>query len=889
MKRYFLLFLSIFSFSMIHAQNGSLWKRIAHHPNFSAGETPNVRSQGNNILYQLDESALKRSLSVLYTGDRVQTVEIEIPNIKGEFEKFTIQEFSNFEPELQVQFPEIRSFKGIGLTDKSASIYCSISPRGIQTMVFRPDHATEFIEKVAITDSVYELFDSKNSSQNSIPLVCSTTNDLVPTLQQSASVNSTTGVYRTLRLALACTAEYTAYFGGVSQALAAMNATLTRVNGVFNRDLALHLNLIANTTMLIYSNPVTDPFSPASQGVNGAWNLELQRDLTTKIGNANYDIGHLFGASGGGGNAGCIGCVCQNPTAINSLGKGSGFSSPSNGKPEGDIFDIDFVAHEIGHQLGANHTFSHETEGTGVNVEPGGGSTIMAYAGLTDYNIQRYSDDYFAYVSIAQIQANLATKTCPVTTILSNRTPIVNAGLDYTIPKGTAFILKGTGSDPNGDILSFCWEQNDSAVGATGANSIAYATKSDGPLFRSFPPSASLVRFMPSLDKVLNRNLNTKWESVAEIARSLHFTLTVRDNAANGLAQTNTDAMEVIVDATKGPLVITSQNTANLSWKPLSIQAITWQVNNTSNLPGSATVTIRLSVDGGQTFPTVLKANTPNDGSELIIVPAGLIGQNCRILIEPTANIFFAVNSEPFAIGYTVESSCTTSNFTTPLVIPESSTYAVRTIQIPESDSIVSDVNVSVNVSHAYMSDIQLELVNPQGKTVRLLENTCGDRSGSLDLIFDDFGADLSCDLDKLQTVLPIERLGLFNESKPTGIWSLRVRDEQPQDIGTINSASLTICTKKFTLMENTEGDLKSILVYPNPNKGEFNVIFTSDTTTEITIQIHDILGRKIFDKEFMSSPIFNETISLGTAQAGIYFMTVIDGYKKTITKIMIQ
>ena len=82
------------------------------------------------------------------------------------------------------------------------------------------------------------------------------------------------------------------------------------------------------------------------------WNAQLQSTLTSIIGEANYDIGHMFGASGGGGNAGCIGCVCVNGS------KGSGITSPADGIPQGDNFDIDYVVHEVGHQLGANHTFS---------------------------------------------------------------------------------------------------------------------------------------------------------------------------------------------------------------------------------------------------------------------------------------------------------------------------------------------------------------------------------------------------------------------------------------------------------------------------------------------------------------------------------------------------
>mgnify|MGYP000154977067 FL=1 len=888
MKRYFRFLLLIFSFSLIQAQNVSPWKRI---PQSKIAYTESTRiKEKNALLYELDEVSLKQSLAPLQNSVSPIEIQIEIPNTAGDLETFKVREFSNFEPDLQAQFPDIRSYTGVGLTDKNATVYFSLSPKGIQTMVFRSDSATEFIERFSGNQSVYELFDSNSRNKEDLPLSCSTKDVALSQqlLSKSSSTSANNGIYKTLRLALACTAEYTTYFGGVPQALAAMNATLTRVNGIFNRDLALHLNLIANNTILIYTNATTDPYSPATSGANGAWNLELQNDLTSKIGNANYDIGHLFGASGGGGNAGCIGCVCQNPTSSNDFAKGSGYTSPADGKPEGDTFDIDFVAHEMGHQLGANHTFSHETEGTGVNVEPGGGSTIMAYAGVTDYNVQSHSDDYFAYVSIAQIQNNLATKSCPITTVLSNKTPTASAGADYIIPKGTAFVLKGSGSDPNGDVLSYCWEQNDSAITATGANSIAYSTKIDGPLFRSLSPSISPIRYMPSLNKVLSNMLSATWESVSDVSRTLHFTLTVRDNAADGLAQTNTDAMVVNVDATKGPFVVTSQNTVDLSWKPLSLQTITWTVNNTSNLPGSATVNIKLSIDGGLTFSTMLKANTPNDGSELIVVPNGITGKNCRILIEPTANIYYAINSEPFAIGYTTESSCSTYTFSTPFVIPESTSYTAKTITVPITTAIVSDVNVALNFTHQYLSDVQIELVNPQGRVVKLFEKGCGDTNGSLVLNYDDLGGAITCGKQTLQTVAPFDPLYLFNELNPSGTWSLRVRDEFVGDVGTINSASVSICTKAYTPMAATTVDLSAVLVYPNPTKGDFCVVFTSKYSSGVTILVHDLLGRKVYEKEFPSAALFNETIQLGNIQAGIYLLTIIDGYNTTVKKVAI-
>jgi subtilisin-like proprotein convertase family protein len=394
---------------------------------------------------------------------------------------------------------------------------------------------------------------------------------------------------------------------------------------------------------------------------------------------------------------------------------------------------------------------------------------------------------------------------------------------------------------------------------------------------------------MPSFSKVLSNTLSSIWESVSDVGRNLHFSFTVRNNAAKGLAQTNTDEMMVTIDATKGPFEVTSQNSTDTSWSALSWQTITWAVNNTVNLPGSSNVNIKLSVDGGLTFSTTLKANTPNDGSETIIVPNGITGKNCRILIEPTANIYFAINKEPFAIGYTTKSICETYNFSMPLPIPESNLYATSTTAVPTTTGIVSNVNVAVDFEHTYLSDVQLEIVNPQGNTVRLFEKVCGDTNGNLILNFDDVGGSILCRKQSLQTVNPYEPLIIFNETNPTGTWVFRARDRITGDIGKVNSASVTICTKEYTPINEVAVDLKEVLVYPNPTKGEFSVLFSSKFTSGVTILVHDLLGRKIYENNFPSTPLFNKTIQLSGVFAGIYLLKIIDSENITVKKITIN
>jgi hypothetical protein len=625
----------------------------------------------NFKLFDLTFAPLRNEVFKTAGNASTHSTVISLPNADGQIEQYEIIEASNFEPALQAQFPDIRAFSGKGITDRYATVKLSVSPQGIQAMVFRTEKENEFIEPYSADHTVYTVF---KKQPRVLPWKCST-----PEQQLSASLDRqatnvsdvtarSTGDVKTLRLAQSVTAEYSNFFGATSASqvalvLAAVNATLTRCNGVYEKDLAIHLNLIAATTNVFYYNPSTDPYSPASTGAGGAWNGQLQSTLTSVIGAANYDIGHLFGASGGGGNAGCIGCICVDNS------KGSGFTSPADGIPQGDNFDIDYVVHEVGHQLGANHTFSMSNEGTGVNVEPGSGITIMGYAGITSQDVAPHSIDIYHAASIAQIQSNLSGKTCPVTTSIAgnNATPVANAGSNYTIPISTPFALTGSATDANaGDVLTYCWEQNDNASSSqTGTSSVASATKASGPNWISFAPSTSPVRYFPKMATILTGGLvsgpltggdaGANTEALSSVSRTLHFRLTVRDNAPYSstapvtVGQTNFSDMTVTVSNSSGPFSVTSPNTA-VSWATNSSQTITWNVAGTTAAPVScANVKISLSTDGGTTFSTLV-ASTPNDGSEVVTMP-NTPTTTARIKIEAVGNIFFDISNTNFALS----------------------------------------------------------------------------------------------------------------------------------------------------------------------------------------------------------------------------------------------
>ena len=627
----------------------------------------------NFKLFDLSTSSLRRELFTIIGGNTAKhATVITLPNADGNLEEFEVFEASNFEADLQAQFPDIRAYSGKGITDKYATLKLSISPQGIQTMVFRAEKPAEFIEPYSKDHSVYAVYNSQRDNSK-VGWSCTTVEDkMVSKLNEQVSslTGSSSGSLKTMRLAQSCNGEYANYFGATSSAqvglvLAAINATLTRCNGVYEKDLALHLNLISNSTSVFYYNPATDPYSTTLS----QWNLQLQQTLTAVIGSANYDIGHMFGATGGGGNAGCIGCVCVDPANKRSLAKGSGITSPADGIPQGDNFDIDYVVHEVGHQLGANHTFSMSNEGTGQNKEIGSGITIMGYAGITSQDVAPHSIDIFHEASIAQIQANLANKTCPVTTNITanNVAPVIAALSNYTIPISTPFALTGSATDANGDALTYCWEQNDNASSTqTGANSVASPTKATGPNWLSFSPAVSGTRSFPKLSTIL-AGLNvtpvlpggdpgTNIEALSSVSRTLNFRLTVRDNHAFSSAapvavgQTAFADAVVTVSNTSGPFAVTAPNTA-VTWTIGSAVNVTWSVNGTTAAPVScANVNILLSTDGGLTFSTVLAASTANDGTETITVPA-TASTTCRIKVEAVGNIFFDISNANFTIA----------------------------------------------------------------------------------------------------------------------------------------------------------------------------------------------------------------------------------------------
>jgi hypothetical protein len=577
-------------------------------------------------------------------GSGGAAVLLPIPMPGGETIDLRIGHSPIMEAPLAAQFPVIQTYLAHGPAGSGVSGRLDWTYAGFHAILFTPRGTVYLDPYIRDGKDYYVSYFKRDLRSDDKTFSCSTDeNDLASPNGRLLGPNVVSGpTLRTYRTAVACTGEYSAFHGGTTAgALSAIVTSMNRVNGVYEREVGVRLILVANNSSIIYLDPNTDPYANNSGGTMLGQN---QSNLDSVIGSANYDIGHVF--STGGGGVATLNAVCVGGS------KARGVTGSS--QPVGDGFDIDYVAHEMGHQFGGRHTFNGSTgacaggnRSASAAYEPGSGSTIMAYAGICGAeNLQPNSDDYFHIKSLEEILAFITTgagNNCPVPSATGNSAPAVSAGASFTIPSNTPFVLTATGSDPDGHPLTYNWEQFD-----LGAASPPNTDNGNRPIFRSFLATASPSRTFPKLSDILN-NTSTLGESLPTTTRALNFRVTARDNRAGG-GGVRDAAIVINTRADAGPFAITTPNTA-ITWAGGSTEAISWNVANTDAAPIScANVRISLSTDGGLTFPITLAASTPNDGSESVAVPPGLNTTMARVKVEAIGNIFFDISNANFNI-----------------------------------------------------------------------------------------------------------------------------------------------------------------------------------------------------------------------------------------------
>ncbi|UOQ97696.1 zinc-dependent metalloprotease [Hymenobacter sp. 5317J-9] len=463
---------------------------------------------------------------------------------------------------------------------------------------------------------------------------------------------------RRIRYAILVTQEFYTDNGGTDPLVEqAVVTAMNQMSALYSQELSVSFELALPSSGSYYFSAMTTP-TLASSDAAAAGRLrnqnlgEVAGFIGGRFASSSYDLGHCFHNSGGG--VAYVGIIC-NSNLTYRAGAWSGV------RPTGFR---QVLAHEMGHQHGASHTFTGPcgSGSLGSNLEPGGGATIMGYTYVcgaqTLQGVGPTDEDHFNTLSLSQMRDELLSVSCPTVTANANRPPTLSAGADYVIPRNTPFTLTASGADPDGEALVYTWNQFDyttnlNALGSiVGTGGLAAVDDPEAPLFRPRPPRTTPSRTFPDLQYVLansNRPADILGEALPNVGRDLHFVVTARDQRASGGTFT-TDNVTLTVAPGTGPFAVTTQNTAAL-WIAGQQATVTWSVNGTNAAPiNVGQVRITLSTDGGQTFPTVLAAATSNDGTEAVSIPAVTTTQ-ARLRVEAVGNIFFDVNDVDFPIG----------------------------------------------------------------------------------------------------------------------------------------------------------------------------------------------------------------------------------------------
>lgn len=668
-KNYFLIAALFFGFPAFSQGNG-FWQP------YDGSRVPSAGVQTIQpkkfAIQQLNQGNLKSFLFGLPSHANEGQI-LELPSPDGGILSFKVWKTSMMEPELQAKYPDIQTFTAYLLDNPTVTAKLDFTLSGFHAMIFNGEN-TYFIDPYSNENNGFYTVYYKKDYEKPVHLRMSCEyvgqEELMPdkSIQlnlNEQSVESTPmkeygTTQKTYRLALSCTGEYAVAVAGSNPTkaavLSAMTTTMNRVNGVYEREVATTMVLIANNDDIIYTNAATDPFT-GNANYNGPQLLSMNHNnLNTVIGSSNYDIGHIF--STGGGGIASLSSVCSNNR------KGQGVTGLPN--PVGDAYDIDYVSHEMGHQFGANHIFNANTGSCSGNgnqstaYELGGGSTIMGYAGIcgSGNDIQNHSDDYFHAVTLNEISSFLVANyggnngggaTCG-TTNAGITAPLLPALTGtYNIPMNTPFELSMPEGTETGLNVVYNWEQYD--LGSFRSDEMVAASKTTGPTFRSYSPTFQQIRIFPPLDKLLVGNMSSVGIRFPTVARSLNFKATVRkiENGWGSFNYSNTN-LKVQVIPTSNPFKVTSQSVSSTTWNGNTTETITWTVGETNQAPiDCQTVSIYLSTDGGTSFSTLLAENVPNNGSAQIQVP-NIQTNHARVKVKGDNNIFFNINSKTFKI-----------------------------------------------------------------------------------------------------------------------------------------------------------------------------------------------------------------------------------------------
>lgn len=670
----------------------------------------------NARYFQLDVAQLEAQLNGIANREVAGSgfiARILLPHPDGTLKSYRASENNTLHPELRANFPGIHTYDASG-SDFTAFAKWDITPHGLHAMIMIPGESTIFIDPVIQGNRDYYIVYRKKDFQTDKLFDCSfeafgSASKALPEGNIEALTFGTCEL-RTYRLALAATGEYTVFHGGtVPLALAAQATTMNRVNGVYERDMAITMVMVPNNNVIVYTNGGTDPYA---NGNAGTMINQNQTNCDAQIQSANYDIGHVFGTNSGG-LAG-LGVVCAGGNKARGV--------TGSNAPIGDPFDIDYVAHEMGHQFGANHTQNNNcNRNNPTAMEPGSASTIMGYAGICAPNVQPNSDDHFHGVSLGEISVEILSggHTCEVITALANTAPTITAtNGNVTVPVSTPFALTATVIDPDGDPVSYNWEQMNNQV----STQPPVATSTGGPNFRSLPSSSNPTRYFPSLSSLATNGPYT-WEVLPSVSRTMNFRVTVRDNSPGPGGCNDYTDVTVTTHAGSGPFIVQYPSATGITWNGNSTETVTWDVANTDVAPVACDlVDIYLSTDGGLSYPTLIANDVPNDGSHQITVP-NTATTTARIMVICANGTFFDVSNNNFTIvAATFDFTQSVVNSSVSICQPDNATYDINIGQIGGySDPVTLSVS---GLSGGLTSSFTTNPVVPIGTSVLTISNT---------------------------------------------------------------------------------------------------------------------------------------------------------------------
>ena len=790
---------------------------------------------------------LKLNLAQLRDALSGAEADIMLPDPYGGAVAFSLRSSSVMPERLAERFPEIRAFEGVALHDSSITIRLELSSKGLTAQVLGPGSRWLIDPVKGLSPEFARSYKYSKSFQPKDEAFCELESSGLFEVGRAASKNSSettrrarsTGEsIRTYRLAVATTGEYGVYHGGTTaSALEAVVATINRVDGIFSTELAIRFQLVDDNDAVVFSDPLTDPFTGNDDA--GVLINQSQEQIDLLIGTENYDVGHTL-STGAGGLAG-LGVVCREG------GKAEGVTGSS--RPEGDFFDVDFVAHELGHQFNADHTWNGKNGGCGAGqrgansaFEPGSGSSIMSYAGLCgEDNIASAVDALFHHQSFDQITGYTAEgigSSCGSEAVSGNTPPEVDAGSDYVVPKQTPLVVSGTATDQEQTALLYSWEQRDLGPQA------ALTDPDDGrfALFRMLDSSSTPERYLPALASVVS-GIPDLSERIPQVARDMTMRFTVKDGAGG----VQSDDIVVTVDGNSGPFELISPNGGEQVGETKTIE---WDTGFTEQAPVStAMVEIYLSTDDGQTFDQLIDT-VDNIGVANIRFPPGIQSEQARLMIKGANNIFYDVSDAAFRLdsdrpvpptplldrveagdtkltlyfdegqpnGVVVdayEAYCATepvateTDYSVEALLPfDENTPITSELEITDDFTIErGGVKVPVNITHEYRGDVRISLESPAGTSVILKEGGVFDPAEDVTELYP-------------VTASPVDSLEAFFAESTSGTWTLDVSDLGVQDVGQLDTWGITVVSSS-PASEGTASGVSSPLVVEGLINGE--------------------------------------------------------------------